>query len=102
MFSVTCWAIIDLAFPSEATSPLLRRYSRSRERNMVELTLLLSRYFYGSVVAGIKRANLHLERMAYHLSFFVSDSSRLDSDTVQYQVRLCPDLQDVVTYARRS
>lgn len=57
MFSVTYWAIIDLAFQSEATSPLLRHYSRNRKRNMVELTLLLSRYFYGSVVAGIKRAN---------------------------------------------
>jgi hypothetical protein len=83
MFSVTYWAIIDLAFQSEATSPLLRRYSRNRERNMVELTLLLSRYFYGYVVAGIKRANPHLGRMTCHLSFFVSDSSRLDSDTVQ-------------------
>ena len=60
-----------------------------REKNVVELTLLLSSYFYGSVVVGIKRANPHLESMAYHQSFFVSDSSRLDSDTVQYQVRLC-------------
>jgi hypothetical protein len=83
MFSVTYWAIIDLAFKSEATTPLLRRYSRNRERKIVELTLLLSRFFYGSVVAGIKRANPLLGRMVYHLSFFVSDSSRLDSDTVQ-------------------
>jgi len=72
------------------------------EKNVVELTLLLSSYFYGSVVVGIKRANPHLESMAYHQSSFVSDSSRLDSDTVQYQVRLCPDLQNVVTYACRS